>query len=290
MSLTKLVRPSRGERNKIITIGTALAPSVNFTTPQQSSEAAEYIRNVALADIDMVGEPGKLYLPSGGTFGSSKPDPYKDQKAGQGGVTADKTLPLDLYKAVMHTKLFAQMVARTKYDVNENADKYYKLYVEALGYCGWVQENGEWKKYDNQSSSVKISNAIVDLLKGIIGNKVELFARAMKTLESGHAADPHVKLFGKSKASDEYVNFDVSVVEKNEHNYPVLKPLFFSIRANSGITNILFVDLETSSTKIFYASGTHTLEMDHYNSVKSEIEKQTVEAAKKYIKEFPIGD
>lgn len=265
----------------------------DLTIPGQRDRAVDYLENLRLADIDT--EPGqdvtRILLPTGDTFGTSKVAPANDNSAAQDTIVAPDAMTDANYTAVMRTKLLAQMGARTAYDVNRETDGYYQKYIEILGYCGWVQNYSKWRNYSSSSSSLEVSQVLIDLLTGLlIGPELELLDTAMAVLKSGYSSNEQIRLLGKDKAADKDVNFDLGVVGTDAHGWPTFKPVFFAIAAESNTVNVLFATLKSAQTTVFYATSDQTLDMSHYATVKATVEAKTEEAAKKYIENLPIAD
>ncbi|CRK56549.1 hypothetical protein [Alloactinosynnema sp. L-07] len=266
---------------------------VELPIPGQRDRAVDYLENLRLADVDTQIRPGApgVFLPTGDTFGTSKVTPANDNSAAQDTIVAPDQMTDANYKAVMRTKLLAQMAARTAFDVNRQTDEYYKKYVEVLGYCGWVQNYSKWKQYTGSSASLEINQVLVDLLTGLlVGPQLGLLETALSVLKTGYSANEQIRLLGKDKASDKEVNFDLGVVGEDAQNWPTFKPVFFAIEAESNTTNILFATLKASNTTIFYATSDQTLDMEHYATVKASVESKTEEAAKKYIENLAIAE
>ena len=261
--------------------------------PWQRDRAVDYLANLPLADFDVESQPGRprVYLPTGDTFGTSKVTPANGNSAAQDTIVAPDAMADANYKAVMRTKLLAQMGARTAFDVNRETDNYYQRYMEILGYCGWVQNYSEWRQYTSSSSSLEISQVLIDLLTGLLtGKQLELLQTALTVLQTAYKSNEQIRLLGKDNAADKEVNFDLGVVGQDSHTWPTFKPVFFAISAESETVNILFTTLKSSQTSVFYATSDQTLDMSHYAMVQAAVEAKTEEAAKNYIENLAIAN
>jgi len=177
------------------------------------------------------------------------------------------------------------------FDVNRETDNYYQRYMEILGYCGWVQNYSEWRQYTSSSSSLEISQVLIDLLTGLLtGKQLELLQTALTVLQTAYKSNEQIRLLGKDNAADKEVNFDLGVVGQDSHTWPTFKPVFFAISAESETVNILFTTLKSSQTSVFYATSDQTLDMSHYAMVQAAVEAKTEEAAKNYIENLAIAN
>ena len=86
---------------------------------------------------------------------------------------------------VLNSTLLAQLTASKHYDRNKETDKWYKKYLHLLGKIGSVVQEIEFENYEVNSHTMKVSEAIVDILKAILlPSEIQAVRSVLKSLRS----------------------------------------------------------------------------------------------------------
>jgi len=113
---------------------------------------------------------------------------------------------------VLNSTLLAQVAAGKDHNQTSEIDEWYKKYtcIYVLGKIGWVVQDFEFEKYEADSQTLKVSEAVVDIVKAILSPyEIQGIERVLEALRSPQN-EPWWNLFDtKSTGPNKNGNFQV---------------------------------------------------------------------------------
>ena len=86
---------------------------------------------------------------------------------------------------MLNSTLLAQLAFSKYYDRNKETDEWYKKYLNVLGKIGCVVQEYEFEKYEANSKTMKVCEAIVDIVKAfLLPSELQAVKSVLETLHS----------------------------------------------------------------------------------------------------------
>ena len=215
----------------------------------------------------------------------------KEQGFVSGGSVASFTSKLSsVHRSdVLNSTLLAQLAAGKDHNRTTQTTEWYKKYVHVLGKIGWVVQDFQFEKYEEDSQTLQVSNAIIDIVKDILSpaeiQGVERVLEALRSLQN----EPRWNVFNKkSTGPNNNGNFQVLPCHEDVSGQVVmvLGSLYFT--ATSREDRWLWFQYNSADVHFFKATQVATLNEVTYSTVRKAIVKKLGNDATTFTGELQI--
>jgi len=190
---------------------------------------------------------------------------------------------------VLNSMLFAQLSADKRYDRLSETDEWYKVFVKVLQIMGLVIENVQFEEYQKIGSTVKVSEAIMEILDDTLSESekkiVEKTISSLETTENGSCWNVFDK---KSSGLGKFKNFQIVPCKEDGHGNIIVDICTFYFKASSVPIHWMWAKFRSSDITLFTGKQSCTLETKVYAHVRDIISQRVVTDAKALIVDCKI--
>lgn len=198
-------------------------------------------------------------------------------------------LTTEVHQYVQDSVLIAQLAANKAADPEKDVEGWYRKYTEVLGHIGWIIGSFNWTKFNSNSQTFKMDEAVIGILSAMLtggATSITVLTATIAGLKS-MSKDGQIPLFDHKAQSLKAGNFQVGVVS-TQNNDPTITMGGFKFTAESQATNVLFFTYGSSSTNLYSSNQTMTLNVSVYSQVASTISKKLGNSAVDYVQDIDI--
>ena len=190
---------------------------------------------------------------------------------------------------VLNSTLLAQLAASAKYDRVKDTKDWYGFYVHVLGVLGWVMQDFEFEQYSTSGSMVKVSDAVLDVAKGILSSsEIKVLETTIQSLKT-KGNEAWWTVFGqKSTNPSGQGNIQVAPCKQDSSGQIVMSIGCFYFSGVATDEHWFWIDYKTSTLNLFKARQISTLDLDVYNQVRKAVIKKLGANAKALIGDLDI--
>ena len=237
-------------------------------------------------------------LMRGGTAASAPPisdlafDTARNQAAvvGSGIISFVQGVTAERRDAIVHSSLFAQMVAKQRVADEKKIMAWYDAYFDALTNIGWVVQEKTFQQFHESSENFQAHQAILAVATTLLGAAPTALALIKTTLESLQSMDtnsPWITIFDRESQHARTARFQISLADTAADGQFFVTLMAFTLEATSGITQVLFFKTKTSDATLKHSSGKVTIDTAVLDGISAEIKAKLVGIAHDYIKTLP---
>ena len=194
----------------------------------------------------------------------------KEQGFVNGGSLASFTSQLsNVHRSdVLHSILLAQLAASKHYDRNKETDESYKKYLNVLGKIGCVIQEFEFEKYEANSKTMKVCEAIVDIVKVfLLPSEIQAVKRVLKPLRSPQNEQWWNVFVMKSMSSSKIGSFQVTPYHEDCSGQVVMAFGLFYFTSTAREECWLRFQYNSPDVHLFKATQVATLNKVTYSTV-----------------------
>ncbi|KYF90740.1 hypothetical protein BE20_16765 [Sorangium cellulosum] len=206
--------------------------------------ARDYVRA-----LDLAGIPRKLVAQDAATDAGDVFDAAKSQARviGSSLLSFAQGVDAGVREAISDSALLAQLVANKHASAQAAPLDWYAKYVEVLQNVGWVMQAGAWSDYTTQGTGAEVHEKIIEVLSVALGPSATAAAivkSAIDALAAMKEGGSWFTIFSRESQHANIARFQVGLVETGANDDVFVSLLACLIKANRGITQVLFFKLQ----------------------------------------------
>ena len=215
----------------------------------------------------------------------------KEQGFVSGGSVASFTSKLSsVHRSdVLNSTLLAQLAAGKDHNWTTQTTEWYKKYVHVLGKIGWVVQDFEFEKYEEDSQTLQVSNAIIDIVKDILSPaEIQGVKRVLEALHSPQNELRWNVFDKKSTGPNNNRNFQVLPCYEDVSGQVVIVLGSFYFTATSREDRWLLFQYNSADVHLFKVTQVATLNEVTFSTVREAIVKKLGNDATTFTGELQI--
>jgi hypothetical protein len=188
----------------------------------------------------------------------------------------------------LNSTLLAQLGANKKFDRFNDADNWYKFYVNVLENIGWVIQNFDFTAFSSGGADFSVNKELIAVLLAICtGDEAALVQTSVAAINSLGDSDNRVVLFERSSHNIHQGYFQICAAGQSGPN-AVMKVGGFKFNASQNVTRVLFFRFSSASSSFFKGTETVVLNNDIYSRVRQQIVDKLGSAATTFVANLDI--
>ena len=185
---------------------------------------------------------------------------------------------------VLNSALLAQLAASKIYDRQNETTKWYDFYKRVLENVGWVIQSFQFKEYQTENSSFKLSEVTLEILGALVEPEAEIMMVVKGTIDALSKSKGGIALFDFGSTSGGNSNFQIMPCTLDQSQQITLALMAFEFHARHYEDDFFFFSWSSQDTKLNYATQTCTLNEDVYSQVREDIIKKLGNRARTFVK------
>jgi hypothetical protein len=233
--------------------------------------------------------PDKFVGASSGDKTSKAKPPGKDNVDGGSLVSFVSDVSPQARSDALNSTLLAQLAATYKFNRFTQTEDWYNFYTKVLGGVGWVLQSFDFEQYSASGSTLKISDAIVDIAtRTLSGPEVESIQTCIEALKSSDNT-PWYDIFAKhSSGPSGNGNMQIGPCAQDSSGQLVMGLGCFYFSGVSTDERFFWIEYNSSTVHLFKAVQKSTLDNDVYKQVREAVIKKLGDNAKSMIHSLDI--
>lgn len=182
--------------------------------------------------------------------------------------------------------LYAQKVANSKYDHNNQTKEWYNVYRGRLELVGWILEAFEFTHYDSSGASFEVDKAVLELIRKISQKSGNLLEATLDALEALGPDSRAFTIFDKSSRHINNANFQMGTATE-ENSTLEFAVSFAQAKLDANRTSVLWFSWSSQSNSLDYASQKMRLNRRFYDdSAKAAVIRALGKDIEQQIEDF----
>lgn len=189
---------------------------------------------------------------------------------------------------VLNSTLLAQLAANKKYDRESQTKEWYGFYRNVLENVGWVIQEFDFTKFNDNSASFSVDEVVIKLLAAIATqNDIAVVAETIEAMKALGSDDGRVKLFDHNSTNLQKGNFQIGVANDAD-GVVVMKMAAFYFNTDQSVTNVLWFRFQSANTSMYQSKQVINLDNDVYAQVRADVIAKLGDNARKFVAEIEI--
>lgn len=191
---------------------------------------------------------------------------------------------------VKNSTLLAQLASDHKFDRYKDPMNWYKQYTMVLGNIGWNQPKFAFDTYTSGGSTVKMDEAVLDILAAIAtGNEIAMVAATMEGLKGLAGDSKQMRIWDAHASNGNNGNFQIMPVDKLANDDVVMALTGMQFNASTSHGSFLWWSWSSTSIQIQRAATKFVLNEDVYAQVRQAIIDKLGDKATQFVADIDIG-
>ncbi|TFK85836.1 hypothetical protein K466DRAFT_664221 [Polyporus arcularius HHB13444] len=201
-------------------------------------------------------------------------------------------LPAQQKEDVLHSTLFAQLVANKQHDRQNDSEAWYDRYKDVLASLGWMIRSFDMAELSDADTYVSVDKLLLKLAADhLSAEELALFQKVVESLGEGQTRNEvATKLFNSQSMASKKANFQVGVASSDTEGNTKFKISIYFYSADQDIDNVLFYENGSQKTLEFRAGHeTMVLNNDLYSQVREVVSSKLGQHAEDLVENIQIG-
>lgn len=191
---------------------------------------------------------------------------------------------------ITHASLLAQLVADYKTRKNNDVNKWYDAYFNALLNIGWVLHEKKLSEYHEYSNGAEAHNAIIGIATTLLGantTAVKVITSILEGIKQKEASKPWITLFDRESKFVNESHFQISLCEQGEDDQFLISLMAFGLKAESTITQVLFFEMHEDTVDLSHYQGKVTVSDHVLSNIRDLVKQKLGDRASDFIAAVP---
>lgn len=181
---------------------------------------------------------------------------------------------------IVNCTLLAQLAADAAVKDTHKILEWYDVYFDTLTKLGWVLQDKGFSSHEEKADGVEAHEAILQVATTLLGAAPTALAVVTSTINAMKSMDkdnPWITFFDRESLADESAKFQIALAEQNEDGQFLVNMMAFALKADSKLTQILFVKIWRHKVSFKYLSSKVTINEAILNGIRDKVVKMLLD-------------
>jgi hypothetical protein len=192
-------------------------------------------------------------------------------------------------KDVLDSTLYAQLAANGQYSRETDTAQWYSTYCSTLTLLGWHTVGFSFQKSTHLSSTFQLNKTILGLTAKLLSKSAQSSLTAtIKAISHMKSSDRSLQVLSQSAFNANMGNFQLGIVEESKDDIITMQMMAMLLTSPSIPTQFMSGNYSSSSTTLFTASQTMTLDDYVYSQMRDTVQQSLGSSIQDFILSVPI--